>query len=113
MRKQRAVDRDSRIHEPTNDPETYRMKVEYEREQRHSAPYATDDRGGGAQGEVRPHSACHPFHPALRSTQSLPGPDPGATSYNLVRTPAIPSKYFWSCCSVNRLQDLSSAFKLF
>ena len=95
MRKQRAVDRDSRIHQATNDPETYRMKVEYEREQRHSAPYATDDGGGGAQGPTtRPHSSCEPFHPALRSSQSLPGPDPGATSHNLVRTPVVPSK----CC---------------
>ena len=94
MRKQRAVDRYSNIHQPTNDPETFIMKVKYEREQRHSAPYATDDESGGAQGPTaRPHSSCEPFHPVLRSSQSLPGPDPGATSHNLVRTPAVPSKY--------------------
>ena len=96
MRKQpRAIDRDSRIHQATDGPETYGMTVEYERVQRHSAPFATDEGGGGAVGEVRPHSAFEAFRPVLRPSQSLPGPDPGATSHNPVRTLPFPSK----CCS--------------
>ena len=86
MRKQpRAIDRDSKIQQCTDG-----MGVEYG--QRHSAPFTTDDGGGGAVGDVRPHSACEPFHPALRASQSLPGPDPGATSHNPVGARSLPSK---------------------
>ena len=37
--------------------------------------------GGGAVGEVGAGSEEEHFHPALRESRSMPGPDPGA-SYN-------------------------------